>query len=397
MNKQMEPFYPPPRLLLGPGPSSVHPRVLQAMAMPLLGHLDGAFLKVMDDVMQSLRDVFKTSNKLTFPVSATGSAGMEAAFCNILEPGDVAVVAVNGFFGNRMVDIGNRCGAEVHSVEYEWGKAIGPDLSRLEDEMKKHKRVKAVAIVHGETSTGVLNSLKPVADLAHAYDAVVIADTVTSLGGVNVALDEWDVDVGHSGTQKCLGGPPGLAPVTLGPRAEQVLKERTRPVQSFYLNLSDLETYWDERRAYHHTAPISMVYALREALRMVQEEGLEARFARHALNARAFRAGAEALGMNLLADPDARLDPLTTVLTPEGVDVNRVRGILLEEYGIEIGGGLGPLAGKILRIGLMGDGSRAANVLLLLSALERILPKEGFEVANGAGVAAAQKVYAEED
>ena len=320
---------------------------------------------------------------------------MEAAFCNILEPGDVAVVAVNGFFGNRMVDIGNRCGAEVHPVEYEWGTAIGPDLSELEDEIKKHKRVKAVAIVHGETSTGVLNPLKPVAELAHAYDAVLIADTVTSLGGVDVALDEWDIDVSHSGTQKCLGGPPGLAPVTLGPRAEKVLKERSRPVQSFYLNLADLETYWDERRAYHHTAPISMVYALREALRMVLEEGLEARFVRHATNAQAFRSGVEALGLKLLADPDARLDPLTTVLTPEGVDVNRVRGILLEEYGIEIGGGLGPLAGKILRVGLMGDNSRAANVLTLLSALERVLPREGFEVANGAGVTAAQKVFAE--
>ena len=258
---------------MGPGPSDVHPRVLQAMTAPILGHLDPDFLRVMDDVMDVLRIVFQTGNRLTLPISATGTAGMEAAFCNVVEPGDTVVIAVNGFFGARMADVASRCGAEVHTVEFPWGKAVGPDLSTLEEEMSVHRSVKALGVVHGETSTGVLSPLSEIAELAHRYEALIIADAVTSLGGEEVALDRWDVDVCYSASQKCLGAPPGLAPISLGPRAVKVLKERTTKVQSFYLNLVNLESYWSQGRMYHHTAPISMIYALREALRMAMEEG----------------------------------------------------------------------------------------------------------------------------
>ena len=329
---------------MGAGPSTVHPRVLQAMTMPILGHLDVAFLKVMDDVMEALRSVFQTSNKMTLPISGTGSAGMEAAICNLVEPGDTMVVAVNGFFGQRMVDMASRCGGDVHVVEFPWGQPVGPDLAPLEEELKKHSKVKVVGVVHGETSTGILNSVADVAKLAHSYGALVIADAVTTLGGVEVEVDQWDLDVAHSATQKCLGGPPGLAPISLGPRAVKVLADRKTKVQSFYLNLVDLETYWDERRVYHHTAPISMIYSLREALRMAMEEGLEARYQRHALNAHALRSGLEAIGLKLFANPEYRLDPLTTVVTPDGVDEAKVRRKLLLDYGIEIASGLGQLA-----------------------------------------------------
>ena len=391
MSNYLEEFKPPQKILMGPGPSSVHPRVLQAMTAPILGHLDPDFLRVMDDVMEMLRIVFQTSNRLTLPISATGTAGMEAAFCNMVEPGDTVVIAINGYFGNRMADIASRCGAEVHTVELSWGKPVGPDLSALEEEMRKHPSVKALGVVHGETSTGILTHMPEIADLAHRYDALLIADAVTSLGGEWMALDQWDVDVCYSATQKCLGAPPGLAPISLGPRAVNVLRERKTKVQSFYLNLANLETYWSENqnRVYHHTAPISMIYALREALRMAMEEGMENRIRRHARNAAALRAGLEALGLELFADPDHRLNPLTTVVVPDGVNEAQVRRRLLMEYSIEIGGGLGEIAGRVWRIGLMGESSSEGNVLTFLSALERILPEEGYEVAQGAGLAGA--------
>ena len=391
MSNYLKEFKPPQKILMGPGPSSVHPRVLQAMTAPILGHLDPDFLRVMDDVMEMLRIVFQTSNRLTLPISATGTAGMEAAFCNMVEPGDTVVIAINGYFGNRMADIASRCGAEVHTVELSWGKPVGPDLSALEEEMRKHPSVKALGVVHGETSTGILTHMPEIADLAHRYDALLIADAVTSLGGEWMALDQWDVDVCYSATQKCLGAPPGLAPISLGPRAVNVLRERKTKVQSFYLNLANLETYWSENqnRVYHHTAPISMIYALREALRMVMEEGMENRIRRHARNAAALRAGLEALGLELFADPDHRLNPLTTVVVPDGVNEAQVRRRLLMEYSIEIGGGLGEIAGRVWRIGLMGESSSEGNVLTFLSALERILPEEGYEVAQGAGLAGA--------
>ena len=378
---------------MGAGPSSVHSRVLQAMANPILGHLDPEFLRVMDDVMAMLRIVFQTSNRLTLPISATGSAGMEAAFCNVVERGDTVVIAVNGYFGNRMVDVAGRCGAEVHVVEYPWGKAVGPDLAPLEEELRKHPKIKAIGVVHGETSTGVLSPLPEIANLAHRYDALLIADAVTSLGGEEMAVDQWDVDVCYSGTQKCLGAPPGLAPISLGPRAVNVLKARKTQVQSFYLNLANLETYWseDQNRVYHHTAPVSMIYALREALRMVMEEGVEERIRRHTRNALALHAGLEALGLELFADPGYRLSPLTTVVVPNGIDDARVRRKLIADYGIEIGGGLGELAGRVWRIGLMGESSSESNILTFLSSLERILLDEGYEVGLGAGVAGAQR------
>ena len=394
MSSYLEEFTPPDRVLMGPGPSNVHPRVLQAMAAPLLGHMDPEFLRVMDDVVQMLRIAFQTSNRLTFAISATGTAGMEAAFCNMVEPGDTVVIAVNGFFGNRMADIASRCGAEVHTVEFPWGKPVGPDLSALEKELGKHRRVKAVGVVHAETSTGVLSPLPRIAELAHRYDALLIADGVTSLGGEEVALDGWDVDLGYSASQKCLGAPPGLAPISLGQRSVNVLRERKTKVQSFYLNLADLEAYWSEGgRVYHHTAPISMIYALREALRMGMEEGMEERIRRHARNASALRAGLEALGLTLFAEPDYRLNPLTTVEAPAGIDEGQVRRRLLAEYGIEIGGGLGEIAGRVWRIGLMGESSRERNVFAFLSALERILADGGYEMAREAGVSAAQRVF----
>ena len=394
MSNYLKEFTPPDRILMGPGPSNVHPRVLQAMAAPLLGHMDPDFLRVMDDVVEMLRIAFQTSNRLTFPISATGTAAMEAAFCNMVEPGDTVVVAVNGFFGNRMADIASRCGAEVHTVEFPWGKPVGPDLSALEGELRKHRRVKAVGVVHGETSTGVLSPLLGIAELAHRYDALLIADGVTTLGGEEVALDRWDVDLGYSASQKCLGAPPGLAPISLGERSVNVLRGRKTKVQSFYLNLTDLETYWSEEgRVYHHTAPISMIYALREALRMGMEEGMEERVRRHARNAAALRAGLEALGLTLFAEPDYRLNPLTTVEAPDGVNEAQVRRRLLAEYGIEIGGGLGEIAGRVWRIGLMGESSRDRNVFAFLSALERILADAGYEMAREAGVSAAQRVF----
>ena len=382
---------------MGPGPSNVHPRVLQSMAAPILGHLDPDFLRVMDDVIEMLRIVFQTSNKLTLPVSGTGSAGMEAAFCNVVEPGDTVVIAINGYFGNRMADIASRCGAEVHRVEFPWGKPVGPDLSALEGEMGKHQRIKALGVVHGETSTGILSPLPEIAHLAHRYDALLIADAVTSLGGEEVALDQWDVDVCYSATQKCLGAPPGLAPISLGQRAVNILRNRKSKVQSFYLNLPDLETYWSGgSRVYHHTAPISMIYALREALRMAMEEGVEERIRRHSRNAAALRTGLEAMGLELFADPDDRLNPLTTVVVPGGVNEAQVRRQLLLGYGIEIGGGLGEIAGRVWRIGLMGESSREGNVLVFLSALERCLQEEGYEVARGASVAGAQRAFAQD-
>ena len=393
MAQYLKEFVPPQRILLGAGPSSVHPRVLQAMSQPILGHLDPDFVRVMDDVRDMLRIVFQTSNSLTLPISGTGTAGMETAFCNVVEPGDTVVIAANGFFGTRMADIASRCGAQVHGVEFPWGKPVGPDLSALENEMKSHGKVKAVGVVHAETTTGVLTPLPEIADLAHRYDALLIVDAVTSLGGEEVDVDGWDIDICYSGSQKCLGAPPGLSPITLGPRAVKVLSERKTKVQSFYLNLVNLESYWSsDKRVYHHTAPVSMIYALREALRMGMEEGLQNRIQRHARNATSLRSGLEALGLELFAESGYRLNPLTSVLVPAGVDESQLRSRLRTEHGIEISGGLGQVAGRIWRMGFMGESSRDRNVLALLSALDGILSAEGYEVAHGAGVAAAQRV-----
>ena len=391
----LEDFQPPQRLLLGPGPSSVHPRVLQAMTLPVLGHLDPLFFRVMDDVCDVLRLVFHTSNFVTLPLSSTGTGAMEAACANVLEPGDTIVVCRNGYFGHRMADIAQRCGAETHHVDSPWGKPV--DVQMLADELDKHPKVKAVGVIHAETSTGVLSPVKEIAELAHRHGALVMVDAVTSLGGHDVQMDDWDLDVCFSATQKCLGAPPGLAPISFGHRAMEVINTRSSTVQSFYFNLKDLESYWSERRAYHHTSPISMTYALREALRILMEEGLENRIQRHARTAAALRAGLEALGMHLFADPDHRLNPLTSVRVPDGIEDAAVRSTLMDDYNIEIGGGLGELRGKVWRIGLMGESAREINVFFLLSALERILSGLGYEVASGASLAAAQRALTDTD
>ena len=385
-------FSPPTRLLLGPGPSEVHSRVLRAMSAPLLGHLDPAFVAMMEEVKTLLRLVFATRNTLTLPISGTGSAGMEACLVNLLDPGDEVVVGVNGVFGTRMTDVAERCGAVVRRVEAPWGNVIRAE--QIEAALKNCAKPKLVGVIHAETSTGAWQPLEDIAKLAHAHGALLLVDCVTSLGGVPVEIDGWGVDAAYSGTQKCLSCPPGLSPITFGPRALDVLRARKAKVQSWYLDLTLIEKYWGEERVYHHTAPISMNYALREALRIVAEEGLPARFARHKRNHEALAAGLGALGLGLAAEEGRRLPMLNAVTVPDGVDEGRVRGRLLSEHGIEIGGGLGPMKGRVWRIGLMGESSRRAHVLAVLAALEDALRAEGRRVQPGAALAAAQSAYA---
>jgi len=358
------------RILLGPGPSTVSPRVLRAMAHPLVGHLDPQFIALMNEVQELLRFVFQTDNRLTIPVSGTGSAGMEAALCNFIEPGDSVLIGVNGYFGERLCDIAGRYGAEVRRLECSWG-----DVLAVEDIEKalREKPAKLVALVHAETSTGALQPMESVADVVHRYGGLLVIDCVTSLGGVPVTVDAWDVDIAYSGTQKCLSCPPGLAPLTISPRAIEVLQQRKTQVANWYLDLTMIEKYWGSERTYHHTAPISMNYALREALRLVHEEGLKKRFERHQANATLLWEGLEALGLQLHVPLDHRLSTLTTVLIPEGTDEITIRRRLLDEYNIEIAGGLGAFKGRVWRIGLMGFSSRRENVHLLLSALEYLL------------------------
>ncbi len=389
-----DPLSPPQRLLLGPGPSNVSPRVLRAMSTPLIGHLDPAFLGIMDETKRLLQLTFQTRNELTIPISGTGSAGMEACLVNLLEPGDEAVVCVNGVFGTRMADIVERCGARAVVVDALWGEVVDPaDIAAA---LERCTRPKLVTIVHAETSTGVWQPLEAIAALAQSAGALFVVDTVTSLGGCPVRVDEWGIDACYSGTQKCLSCPPGLAPITFGPRAVDVLRRRRTKVQSWYLDLTMIERYWGAERVYHHTAPITMNYGLYEALRIVHEEGLAARWRRHERNHQALKAGLAAIGLALAAREGYQLWSLNSVRIPEGVEDGRVRGALLDEFNIEIGGGLGPLKGKTWRIGLMGESSTAANVLQVLGALECVLPRCGHAVQAGAGVAAAQRVYASE-
>jgi alanine-glyoxylate transaminase/serine-glyoxylate transaminase/serine-pyruvate transaminase len=385
--KSYERFNPPKRLLLGPGPSPVDDRVLAAMAAPVLGHLDPLFLQCMDDVQALLRYVFETENRVTIPISATGSAGMEAAFVNVIEPGDDVVVCINGVFGERMRDIIERAGAKPVVVEATWGEAI--DVNRIESALKSSKP-RALALVHAETSTGVLQELTGLGSLAHQHGALLIVDAVTSLGGHPVAVDRNEIDICYSGTQKCIGAPPGLAPITFNEHALDRIRSRRSKVQSWYLDITMVEKYWGDDRTYHHTAPISMNYALREALRLIYEEGLETRWRRHEMNHRALVAGIEAMGLQMAVAPENRLWSLNAVKVPDGIDDARVRARLLDEN-IEIGGGLGPLKGRIWRIGLMGSGSTRENVLLVLDALRRALKAEGF--ACEAGREAAEGVY----
>jgi alanine-glyoxylate transaminase/serine-glyoxylate transaminase/serine-pyruvate transaminase len=368
---QIKDLDPATRILLGPGPSTASPRVLRAMATPLIGHLDPQFLAIMNEVQELLRYVFQTENELTIPISGTGSAGMEASLCNFIESGDRVLVAINGYFGERLYDMAGRYGAQVDRLERPWGEVFDPEEI---EEALKGKNYKLLALVHAETSTGALQGDIPeITAAAHRHGALVVLDTVTSLGGLPVEIDAWEVDIAYSGSQKCLSAPPGLAPLTVSPRAGEVLANRKSLVANWYLDLTTLTKYWGDERTYHHTAPISANYALREALRIVAEEGLEARFARHRANAELLWAGLEALDLPPMIPKSYRIPTLTTPQLSPSVDDAAVRSRLLNDYNIEIAGGFGPLLGQIWRIGLMGYSSRREYVTLLLAALRQIL------------------------
>ncbi|MCC6382611.1 MAG: alanine--glyoxylate aminotransferase family protein [Dehalococcoidia bacterium] len=383
-------LHPPTRVLMGPGPSGAHPRVLRAMTAPLLGHLDPEFLRVMDGCRAMLRQVLRTTNEVTLATPGTGTSGMEAAVMNLVEPGDGVVVAVSGYFGDRIAQMAERAGGGVTRVSAPWGSPV--DADAVEVAIRAAGNVRVVAAVHAETSTGVRQPIEPLASAAKAAGALLVVDCVTSLGGIAVEADRWGADVVYSGTQKCLSAPPGAAPITLSPAAWEKVRARETPCNSWYLDLQLLEAYWDERRTYHHTAPISMVYALHEALSLVLEEGLEQRWARHARNGAALQSGLEAMGLVLHADAAHRLPVLTTVRVPEGVNEAQVRGALLERHGVEIGGGLGELRGKVWRVGLMGESSIPGNVLLFLAVFGRVLREQGFkaDVREALGAAAAR-------
>jgi alanine-glyoxylate transaminase/serine-glyoxylate transaminase/serine-pyruvate transaminase len=390
---------PPPRhlhlsqrVLMGPGPSDVHPRILDALATPLVGHLDPEFAALMDETQEMLRYAFQTENRLTLAISGTGSAGMETVVVNLIEPGDRMLICINGVFGARMKDVAERAGAVVSSIERPYGEVFDPHEVRAAVE---RERPKVVGIVHAETSTGAWQPVDEIARIAHDAGALIALDTVTSLAGVPLEIDGWEIDAVYSGTQKCLSCPPGLAPVSFGPRAVEALNQRKTKVQSWYLDLTMIQRYWGSDRFYHHTAPISMNYALREALALVVEEGLEARIARHALNGKALHAGLAAMGLSLATTEGHRLPQLTCVKIPEGIDDLTVRRRLLKEWGIEIGGGLGPFKGKAWRIGLMGHSSQEKNVNLVLSTLETCLADLGYRLNRGAGTGASAQVFAE--
>lgn len=363
----------PPRILLGPGPSMVPPRVLGALSAPVVGHLDPEFISIMKEVQELLRYLFQTENNLTVPVSGTGSAGMEATLANLIEPGDRVLIAIKGYFGERLFEIAGRYGAQVDRIDRPWGEVFDPDEIR---EALKANKYKLLAIVHGETSTGVQQpEVAEIAAAAHDNGALMVLDTVASLGGVPVEIDTWEVDAAFSGSQKCLSAPPGLAPLTFSARAQETLRNRSTPVQNWYLDLSLLEKYWGDERTYHHTAPINLNYSLREALRLTAEEGLEARFERHRSNAELLWDGLEELDLPLLIPIENRLASLTTPKVPPGVDSLEVRKQLLNDYHLEISGGFGPLLGQVWRIGLMGYSCRRENVILLLAALREVLDK----------------------
>lgn len=375
---------------MGPGPSAIHPSVLSAMAAPTVGHLDPYFLQVMDEVQSMLRQVFQTSNPMTMAISGTGSAGMEACVVNLIEPGDRAVICVNGVFGGRMADVAARAGAAVTVLERPFGEVF--TAQEIADAVAR-VQPKVVGIVHAETSTGAMQPLEDIAGIVRAAGSLLLVDCVTSLGGLPVEVDRLGIDAAYSGSQKCLGCPPGLAPITLGPRALEAMDRRKSKVASWYLDISLLRNYWGQNRAYHHTAPINMNYGLHQALRLVLQEGLPARFARHQLHHRALKAGLGAMGIRYSVAEDSCLPMLNSVLIPDGVDDAGVRSMLLNEFGIEIGGGLGPMKGRTWRIGLMGETATRSNVLLFLGALEQCLNRQGVRPAAGAGVAAANGVY----
>jgi len=384
---------PPIRTLLGPGPSDIHPRVLQAIGKNTVGHLDPYYLQLMDASQKMLRALFRTENRMTFSVSATGSAGMEATVVNLIEPGDSMIVCVNGVFGARMCDVAERAGARVTKVERPWGEVFTPE--DLKEALAKAKP-KVVGIVMAETSTGAWQPIEEISRIVHDSGAMLLVDAVTSLGGVPVEVDGWEIDAIYSGSQKCLSCPPGLAPVSFNERAMKTILSRKTKVQSWYLDVTMLASYWGSDRVYHHTAPINMSYALYEALQIIHEEGLEKCFARHMLNHQALKAGLSALHIEYSAQEGHQLPMLNAVRIPAGVDDARVRSDLLNRFGIEIGSGLGAFKGKVWRIGLMGYGSRPANVLLFLAALEQLLAEQGYQFDHGSSIAAATTRYSGE-
>ncbi|HTQ99546.1 MAG TPA: alanine--glyoxylate aminotransferase family protein [Candidatus Acidoferrum sp.] len=386
-------FHPPLRTLMGPGPSDVNPRVAAAMGAATIGHLDPAFVTLMDEIKQLLQYAFKTKNRATIPISAPGSAGMEACFVNLLEPGDKAIVCQNGVFGGRMKENVERCGAAAIMVQDAWGEPVDPN--KVEEALKANPDAKLLAFVHAETSTGACSDVRLLSSLAHKYGCLSLVDSVTGLGGVELDVDGWEVDAIYSGSQKCLSCPPGLAPLSFGPRAVEVIKRRKTKVQSWFLDMQLMMAYWegDGGRSYHHTAPINNMYGLHEGLVILQEEGLENAWARHALHASALAAGVEAMGLSYVVRKDARLPQLNSITVPAGIREAEVRARLLNDFNLEIGAGLGTLAGKVWRIGLMGHGANKTNVLRCLSALDAVLTDMGAAINSERAVSAALAVY----
>ena len=369
----MSSFEPPKRLLMGPGPSNVNPKVLEAMSRPTIGHLDPRFVELMDEIKELLQYAFQTKNEVTFPVSGPGSVGMELCLVNLVEPGDKVIVCINGVFGGRMKQIVERCGGIPIVIEQNWGKAVDPQ--KLEETLTKNSDVKIVAFVHAETSTGARSDIKKLAEIAHKHNCLVVADTVTSLGGIELKIDEWQIDASYSGTQKCISCPPGLSPVTFNQKAIDKIKNRRTSVQSWFMDINLVLGYWGQgaKRTYHHTAPINSLYGLHEALLLLKEEGLENAWKRHQQNSELLCKGVEELGLEIFVKVDERLPELVTVTVPNGIDEAKVRSTLLTEHNIEIGAGLGALAGKIWRIGLMGYTSNEKNVTEFLSAFKKTL------------------------
>ena len=385
-------FHPPQRTLMGPGPSDVNPRILEAMSRPTIGHLDPVFVGMMDEMKGLLKYAFQTENELTMPVSAPGSAGMETCFVNLVEPGDKVIICQNGVFGGRMKENVERCGGTPVMVEDEWGKAVDPQ--KLEDALNANPDAKIVAFVHAETSTGAQSDAKTLVEIAHKHDCITIVDAVTSLGGTPVLVDEWEIDAIYSGTQKCLSCTPGLSPVSFSERALEKVRNRSTKVQSWFLDLNLVMGYWggEGKRAYHHTAPINALYGLHEALVILKDEGLENAWARHAKHHQALRAGFETMGLNFIVSEEERLPQLNAITIPEGIDDAAVRTTLLKDYSLEIGAGLGVMAGKVWRVGLMGHTCNARNVYLCLNALDDVLGRLNAPIERGVAVAAAQGV-----
>ncbi|MBI3664093.1 MAG: alanine--glyoxylate aminotransferase family protein [Acidobacteria bacterium] len=391
MSDLLKELIPPNRLMLTPGPSSMDPRVYRAMATPLVGHLDPWFKNMMDDVQAQLRLAFQTENRVTHPISASGSGGIEAAVLNPLEAGDEAIVCINGFFSERMGVIAERTPAKIHRIEVPYGSTVDPEEVRR---VGKGRKIKFVGLAHGETSSGVVHNIDAFRQVADELGALLVVDAVATLAGIPLNVDKQRIDICFSGSQKALSAPPGMAPITLSSRAEEVFRNRKTPVQSWYFDLTTALNYWGKERLYHHTPPITLIYGMREALRLVFEEGLEARWERHRRNQQALVAGVEAMGLELFVkNPKDRLITVTAVCVPDGVNDLKVRNQLLDDFDIEIAGGFGPVKGKIWRIGLMGFSAQRNNVLLFLAAFEKVLLDQGFHVPAGAGVGAAVRTY----